>query len=298
MTSSAGVSPLRAGAPHRVPLECVLERGPLGPLTLRGYSRAADGTSFTMPELGWMFDAGLRVDEMRPDHIWLSHTHSDHCQALMIVKSRRKPPRLYVPEHAPALIEHYVWYAQQLTNSRPFEPGETLEPSYLLEPLAPGMVVEAPRGRDLLRARVVECDHSVPTIGCLLEVVRKKLKVELRGVPGPTLEQLRRLGVEVMEEQAAPLLAYLYDTTPLVYERHPEVLRAPYILTECTFIRDEHIDLAAKTRHTHWRGLEPYVREHTEVTFILGHLSMRYEVSEIIEFFASQRLSNVVPWVV
>lgn len=287
----------RVSAPLKRPLEHTLTSTPVGDLTLRGYSRAADATSFVIPELGWMFDAGVLVDSMRPDHIWVSHTHSDHVHMLTHVKSRRKPPDMYVPAHAPPLIDAYLWYAQQLTNSQLFEPGDTLDEAYRLHPLEPGQSFDLPRGREALRVRVVRCDHTIPAIGCLLEIVRQKLKPELLGTPGEELGRLRREGIEIMEAHAQPILAYLYDTTPKVFAEHPEVLAAPYILTECTFFDAEHAEQAAKTGHTHWQALEPWVRDHPGTTFLLGHLSWRYTPEQLRDEFVRHLPENAIAWV-
>ena len=295
--ASAHTRKLRPAAPLKRALEHTLTSTPVGDLTLRGYSRAADATSFVVPELGWMFDAGILVDTMRPDHVWISHTHTDHVHMLTHVKSRRKPPDMYAPAHAPPLIDGFLWHAQQLTHSEPFEPDFALQEAYRLHPMTPGQSFDLPRGREALRVRVVRCDHTVPAIGCLLEIVRQKLKPELIGTPGEALGRLRREGVEIMESHAQPILAYLYDTTPRVFEAHPEVLAAPYILTECSFFDPEHAEQAVKTGHTHWQALEPWVREHPGTTFVLGHLSKRYSDAQILEGFVRHLPDNAIAWV-
>ena len=87
------------------------------PWTLRGTSRSAHATAWFIPELGVAIDGGAVVYTSRPDHVFITHTHADHIFRLPNLKSRRKPPRIYVPEHATGLVERYLHAAQALTNS-------------------------------------------------------------------------------------------------------------------------------------------------------------------------------------
>ena len=66
-------------------------------------------------------------------------------------------------------------------------------------------------------------------------------------------------------------------------------------MCECTFIKDDEIERAEVTDHTHWSLLEKIVKAHPKNNFILYHFSTRYSVEEIKEFFDGLKYKNVKP---
>ena len=272
---------------------------PLGDVTLLGYSRAADGTAFVIPELDIGLDAGRLIHTRRPRHLFIPHTPLDHVSELPRLKSRRTRPGIYAPVETLALLDHYIESAQRLTDAVPDRDAwQELTPSYDLIGAAPGERLTLPgRGQKRLRADVVRCHHTVPCVGYRLLSIKKRLKEEHRGLPGAELARLRKAGVAIEEEIEEPLLTFLGDTTPQVFRDHPEVLEDPIVLVECTFIGPDHHAQAAKTGHTHWDELEPFIHAHPDTRFILTHGSHRYSDEELRDFFAARLPDNAVAWV-
>lgn len=66
-----------AQSPRSEVLEWRLPR-PFAHCVLTGRSRAAWHTSFVVPQLDLLLDAGLCVNRLRPRHVFLTHGHSDH----------------------------------------------------------------------------------------------------------------------------------------------------------------------------------------------------------------------------
>ncbi|KAM4066793.1 hypothetical protein HRG_000815 [Hirsutella rhossiliensis] len=66
-----------AQSPRSDVLEWRLPR-PFAHCVLTGRSRAAWHTSFVVPQLDLLLDAGLCVNRLRPRHVFLTHGHSDH----------------------------------------------------------------------------------------------------------------------------------------------------------------------------------------------------------------------------
>lgn len=71
---------------------------PLHNLTLVGRSRAAWHTSFVVPQLNLLLDAGLCVNKLRPKHIFLTHGHRDHTLVAPDFASVDDPPDVCCPE--------------------------------------------------------------------------------------------------------------------------------------------------------------------------------------------------------
>lgn len=268
----------------------------VGRYSLHGYSRAADSTGFMVPELGWALDAGVIAHNQRPEHVFISHTHSDHIHMLTHLKSRHKPPVFYVPAHAVELVERYLTVAQELTHSRPEDTPETWQTAYHLRGLEPGDAIRLSKGRHLVRT--IPCDHTVPCLGYCFYELRRKLKPEYVGLPGTEIAALRAQGVEISAEQEHPLFAFLGDTTAAVFNTHPELLSMPLVITECSFLdEDEHAETAQNTKHTLWSELREVIQHHPNTDFVLTHFSWRYKDDEVKTFFHNQKLPNLIPWI-
>ena len=264
------------------------------PWTLRGTSRSAHATAWYIPELSVAIDAGDVVFTHRPDHIFITHTHADHIFRLPNLKSRRKPPQLFVPAHATGLVERYLHAAQALTDSQEPPPGFVWTRAYDLVGVSPGDQHAISRGRIVVD--IIACHHSVPCVGYIFSERKKKLKAEYIGLSGPEIGALRREGVEIAEDRIEPIIAFLGDTSPEVYRMHPELLKTPIIVGECTFLDPDHRSNAERTRHTHFEQLAPIIRENPQTLFVLTHFSLRYSTSEVMAFFERNSLPNAMPW--
>lgn len=286
-------------APPLIPRHMLSWRFPpqIGPWSLTGCSRARHATSFVVPELGLVLDAGARVASQLHEDVFLTHTHSDHIHTLMQLKSRRKPPRLHAPAHAVPLIENYFLAAQELTDNRPTPDGFVRDTSYAMIPREAGDVVDLGRRGFRLRVKAIRTDHSVPSLGYLFFEVRDKLKASLQGTPGHEIAALRKSGESVTDEVERPLFAFLGDTTARVFEAHPELLEMPVVVTECTFLVDEDSPRAVETKHTCWATLRPVVEAAPSTLFVLTHMSLRYPEQELVALTDARRLPNVVWWV-
>ena len=266
----------------------------IAPWTLRGTSRSAHATAWFIPELGVAIDGGAVVYTSRPDHIFITHTHADHIFQLPSLRSRRKPPQLFVPVHATALVERYLSAAQALTTSVVLPEDHQWTRSYDLIGVSPGDRYSISRDRFVVD--VLRCDHSVPCVGYLISSRKQKLKTAFSELTGPQIGALRKEGVEVTQEQITPIVGFLGDTTPAVYDTHPELLQAKVVVGECTFLHPEHIGNATRTRHTHFEQLLPIIEANPQTLFVLTHFSLRYQNQEVIDFFASRNLPNALPW--
>jgi len=251
-----------------------------------------------------MLDCGAIVQEWRPEIAFVTHTHSDHANRVTHIVSRHKPPTIYAPASAVPLMEGYIDAHQAMTDNRPLEAlmeaMERGEPEWkinrIIKPASPGDTIQVQKGGKDWEIQVVACDHSVDCVGYAFREKKKALKAEYQGMAGRELGQLRKQGVEIQEETFIPRFLFMGDTTPKVYQDQPELLKFPVVITECSFILDEHRESARRTKHTHWIDLEPYVTAHPETLFVLIHFSMRYTGADISAFFMQLDLPNVVPF--
>eukprot|EP01127_Copromyxa_protea_P020458 TRINITY_DN6857_c0_g1_i1.p1 TRINITY_DN6857_c0_g1~~TRINITY_DN6857_c0_g1_i1.p1 ORF type:complete len:322 (+),score=32.26 TRINITY_DN6857_c0_g1_i1:21-986(+) len=276
----------------------------LGHFTLHGNSWACDKTAFQIPELGWTLDSGFLPHPQRRTHVFLTHVHGDHSTSLPYMISRHRPPIIHLPSIA---VESCRSYLDQHINFRLH--GQDVGPlktSYSLVGVEPGMKLPFTEKQHSDKSfEVFECFHSVTCIGYGFLQTRKKIKPEYVGVEGRQLGMLRKQGVQIDFQYESPLFAFMGDTTAEFYAKHAElekegkesIYRYPLIITECTFLEEDDAQRAAKTKHTLWTELKPFIVSHPNVTFVLIHFSHRYSERKVREFFANENLPNVVPFV-
>jgi hypothetical protein len=122
-------------------------------------------------------------------------------------------------------------------------------------------------------------DNSVPCVGYGIFERRRKLKECFKHLDWKQLKALPSAQRDDFVE--IPKVSFLCDTTTSVFTSYPELFYYPTIIIECTFYDEQTIELAAQAKHTHWNDLEPIVRNHPSVFFILIHFSMRYATLSI-----------------
>ncbi|UNI16022.1 Ribonuclease Z [Purpureocillium takamizusanense] len=368
--SSAASSPSFATPLPQSPRSPVLEwrfPKPYSQYVLTGRSRAAWHTSFVVPQLNLLLDAGLCVNKLRPKHVFLTHGHSDHTLLAPAFVKRDDPPDVFCPREMAPAFDDFVLANTMLNlgglvrvadaaregllrtgdgdgddgdcgdgegeDERDGDGSGRRERSaderawlgtHVTHGVSPGDEVPLRRAKGIT-ARVFACDHTVPCVGYVFSQTTHRLRPELASLSGPELKRLREEAAaaaaassspsaehdpssspsspspsSITEPHTAPIFAFLGDTTAATLAAAPDWLRAgiPVVVTECSFLRDEHAAQAERTKHTLWRDLEPVVRRWPRTTFVLMHFSLRYSDAEVARFFRDMDdvPPNIVVW--
>lgn len=289
---------------------------------LTGRSRAAWHTSFVIPQLNLLLDAGLCVNNLRPKHIFLTHGHSDHTLLAPAFVKREDPPDVYCPAEMTRVLDDFLLARTMLNlgglisyddaegagimaedNANADDGRSPGEKAWLNTHRTYGIhdndIITLRRHPDVT-AQAFACDHTVPCLGYVFRKTTTKLRAEYTSLPGPEIQALRKSGVAITEPRTTPIFAFLGDTTAATLASDPDWLRGgiPVVITECSFLREEHRAQAEKTKHTIWGDLEPVVRRWPKTTFVLTHFSMRYSEAEVTKFFKDlpDCPSNIVVW--
>lgn len=299
-------------------------------LVLTGRSRAAWATSFVIPQLDVLLDAGLIVNRLRPHNVFITHGHSDHT---LVTPAFAHGPVVSAPGDAhadvycPAEVEPFLAgflraHKQMDKCAAVRETGEVMDHHHTMRPVRAGDVIELQDAKaaadaggkggksksqgsgSAISVHVFDCDHIVPCVGYLFTTTSRRLRPEYQGLPGAEIKRIRgEVGPDAMTApHTRPIFAFLGDTTASVLAAEPEWLSGPegvpVVITECSFLHDEHYAQAQKTKHTAWSDLEPIVRRWPRTTFILTHFSMRYSDKDIADFFAAvpDCPTNIVVW--
>lgn len=263
--------------------------------TLRGFSIAALRTNFYIKELGIMLDGGLSA-EYSPDHIFITHSHTDHIASLpfhMYANKQNSKIQIYCPKDSCQVVDTMIKSMININDDLPNI--NTVNPYYDLIPVKEGSFHLLIRNRKF-RIEVIKCYHTVSCVGYGLIEIRSKLNEEYIGLPQKDIAELRKSGVEISHEVEYPVFCYLGDTSKEILS-NPEIMKYKNLMIECTFIEKEDVEQADQTLHMHWDYLKDFVKDHSEITFILYHFSRRYKRSEIKKFFDEMDLKNVIPWI-
>jgi len=267
---------------------------PVGGMTIIGHSRSAEMTGFFIPETGWALDVGTSFGAHQVYHAFITHGHLDH--SIMIIEiipfvGSHRNLVVWCDEKIQKYVANYIETSQMLNDSLDVPHKRP----YSLRQVTIGETYDIP-GKVKYTVTPVRCDHTVPSVGYCFDEKREKLKKDYSHMTGYEIAKLRTSGVNVTETVLIPLFVFMGDTTTEVYKNYPQVFHYPVILTECTFI-DGTIEEAKSKGHTTWEILKPIVLAHPTITFILIHFSMRYSNEDILNFFKSENLPNVLPWV-
>jgi len=260
-------------------------------ITLTGYSKSTDRTSFSVPELKLLLDAGYCKRDTQPEFLFLTHGHDDHSKDLGYAATRKGGITIYCPVEIVPFVNSYLLSQLQLDLSKDVDP---LKLNWTIKGTKAGE--EFTFGKSNHKVTVIDCIHSVPCIGFCFSEKRTRLKEPYQKLKADELLKLKKEGIDVQELYYKGLFVYLGDTHIDVFKNNPILFDYPVIIVECTFLFNEIevIEKANRDGHIHWNDLKPIITSHPTISFVLIHFSLRYTESEIFQFFESQNVENIV----
>ena len=241
-------------------------------LSLLGYSVAGEETAIVCPELNVCFDIGRCPREALPvDNVLLSHVHTDHSAGILYYFAQRdfqaiENGRVFMPNRNVKAF-HELMHA--------WGKFEGHVPPFQAVGVAPDQDIELRRG---LIARTFNTPHCPGSVGYSVIEVRKKLRDEFIGLPGPELVKLKEKGVEISRRVEIPLIAFTGDTTKFDYASLPCVRDAKILLIECTFFDDDHTTRAKAGRHIHVNELPGILEGMNNEKIVITHITRRTNI--------------------
>jgi ribonuclease Z len=283
-----------------------------GKLSIVGLGRSADASSYFLPELGIVLDAGIHVKSIRPKTVLLTHGHRDHIAALPTHAAAKA--KIFCPEAITPMVRRFLLAEAQLNYGAPQTDEETIAAlgEYDLNSVVDGDEILLPRENyqgspTPIGIQVFRAPHKegVPAVSYGLYRAKTQLKSEYASLPKRELGALIQQGIAITESYNEGLLFYTGDTTiNLLKERWREILpKYQHVIHEVTFLGKPSSELdeaARKKGHTHYSQLHPWICAFPDTTFVCVHWSLRYSREDVLQFFEEEYggvPKNVVLWV-
>ncbi len=253
---------------HPTELKC-------GAFSLEGYSRSTIETYVKVNELNICFDIGkCPMSLVHIPQVFISHFHGDHSLGLTYYIAHRNLAKLetgkiYVPASAEKAVQDLIRTQAALEQARR---------DYELIPVESGMEIEFKRNMTM---RMFDTDHRIPSVGFQVIETRQKLKPEYQNLKQAEIVALKQKGIEIVSPIHIPHMTYVGDSTIKVFDWHPEILTSEILITECTFLTDDHYEEAEKRKHIHIKDIVPWLDQIESKYIVLMHFSMRYTRQEI-----------------
>ncbi|MFT7622582.1 MAG: ribonuclease Z [Myxococcota bacterium] len=248
-------------------------------LKVTGFSISALATWLIIPELDVCFDMGeCPLSAVPMNHVLLTHAHGDHSRCLQRHDALRRLGALpraaayYVPSEtvdglravmrAEAMLVGVTEATMEYPDFRGMLPGD-------------GPIPLAHR-RDLA-VTAFNADHSIPSRGYTISRLKKRLRPEFVGTPGPELGRLRREGVVFEDPVHDPVVTFIGDCTGATLTDESHIWDSRLLIVECTYILPGEQHLADRAKHTHLDELIAILETRAPgPELIIKHFSMRY----------------------
>ena len=253
------------------------------PFRVQGLSTAGEQTCVQVPELDICFDMGSCPRAMLPcRYVAISHGHMDHIGGLAYYCSQRQfqgmgPGKIVcnkaIAPAVRAMMDGYVNLEQQMM------PYELIE-------MEDGDEIEI---KNNIYLRLFDTEHTSPSSGYSIVEKRSKLKEEFYELPQEKLRELRAKGKNITRILEVPLVSYTGDTLPGAHLLREDVRKSQIVISECTFIDDDHKERAKVGKHMHIDDIAEWLGVLECEALVLVHLSRRSNLND-----ARKRLRGLV----
>lgn len=245
------------------------------PYRIQGISVAGEESVVMIPELDVAFDIGLSPRAVLPaPYVALTHGHMDHAAGIAYYLSQRHFQGMGI-----GTIICPKALAQPITNlMNAWVDIESQRTPYELKPLEHDQQIQI---KPNIFLRGFDTIHTVPSMGYVIVEMRSKLDPQYSGMTQEQLVELKTQGKQITKLHEIPLVCYTGDTTWGPHFDRPDVLEAKILITECTFLEDEHRDKAPIGKHLHLDHIVELMERSKAEAVVLTHLSRRTHMSEV-----------------
>ena len=245
------------------------------PYRIQGISVAGEQSVVQVPELDVVFDIGLAPRAaLTSNYCALTHGHMDHAAGIAYYFSQRYFQGMGVGTViAPKKIEKAI---HNVMNA--WVDLEAQKTPYKVIGMEPEEEVEI---KNNIFLRGFETQHTVPALGYVVVEKRSKLRSDLVGMPQEQLLALKEKGEEITQTLQIPLVCYTGDTMWGKHFEREDVLNSQILITECTFLEEEHRSRASVGKHLHLDNVIELMERAKSEAIVLVHTSRRTHIAQV-----------------
>lgn len=245
------------------------------PYRIQGISIAGEQSVVQIPELDLVFDIGLAPrTALTSNFCALTHGHMDHAAGIAYYYSQRYFQGMGVGTVVcPKAIEQAIHNVMGA-----WVDLEAQKTPYKVIGLAHEEEVEI---KNNIFLKGFETQHTVPSLGYTVIEKRSKLRSDLVGLPQEQLLAMKEKGEEITQTLHIPLVCYTGDTMWGDHFDREDVLNAKILITECTFLEDDHKSRAGVGKHLHLDNVIELLEKAKSDAVVLVHTSRRTHIAQV-----------------
>lgn len=240
-------------------------------LTLRGYNRASERTSFYIPELKLCFEAGIQ-SPYKPEYVLISSPIiTNVCDLPMIISSNNNV-RIYVPEEYLTKFKNFINSSYLLTLDKKIEYniyGICNNNQYI--------TIESCYNYFI---RVYKISDNCVGYGIFKS--KEEIKKEYIDLPKEEYVKLLINNINYKNTVQENILLYFPNNTLDVLDKYPDIFTYSYIMIDCMYLMSPSEECIGK--HTQWSKLKPIILAHPRTHFILININKYYYNNDIQNF--------------
>jgi len=261
----------------------------IGEITISGASRSAKRTGYLIEPYNIYCDAGIPSDK-DPNIVLISHGHYDHVAALYSILSDTTNIPIMMPLSITSSIK------RMLDSFKSLDFGGTKKQFKNYKPITDNEFIIIINKKEI-KIKTYNLDHSVPSIAFSISQMTKRLKKQFQNKTSKELGLIKKQQ-NIYDDYPINIILFVSDTGKSILHTLP-FNNHLIVIIECTFIEEEHYEDSIKKKHLHWKDLEPIINENKDTKFILGHFSVRYKNSYLIEKEQELKINypNITFWI-
>ncbi|MCF7913335.1 MAG: hypothetical protein K9M99_12460 [Candidatus Cloacimonetes bacterium] len=247
----------------------------IGRLKVNTFSIADWASWLVIPSWDIILDIGQCITPMLSvSRLFISSLQEEHYQGIAMYLAHKaltkKIPQIYLPARNVEILKAFI---KALPNT-----GRS-GLSYKITGLEDGDEVILDNRKVM---KVFETTQSANALGCIIAEPKRKLKKEYLNLTTAEINESIGEKKDIFEVNAKPLLAYIPEATPRLFDAHPEFLQSETLITGCRSY--DTIGTASKTEEPQILAIAEKLEAFQGKYLVFNHVPAKYTSCDIYAF--------------
>ncbi|MDP8210328.1 MAG: hypothetical protein P9M05_05920 [Candidatus Stygibacter australis] len=223
----------------------------IGNLEVNAFSVASWASWLAIPSWNIILDIGLCLAPMQNiSRLYISNLNEEHYQGLsMWLRRVNKIEHLGIPQIY--IHKKNVKALRTLIDAMAIIQNSSFH--YEIIGLQDGDKVKLDSKKTLT---VFEISHNIPALGCLIAESGRHLKKDCQHLNADDIKKSIKEGIDIFDIIEKPLLTYISNANPKIFDSHPELLNSETMITGCNSF-DNFMEYDPIVQNNCGKGSEP-----------------------------------------